>query len=95
LTAPATWLALAVIGAAAVLWLLRDRLAGLNRALQPIAGFAAEGLGFEWINQQIIGLAKGASALMSRTQTGQLNWNVAGIVGGLAAVLALLIWGIA
>lgn len=95
LTAPATWLALAVIALAAALWLLRDRLAGLSRALQPIAGFAAEGLGFEWINQQIIGLAKGASALMSRTQTGQLNWNVAGIVGGLAVVLALLLWGIA
>jgi hypothetical protein len=33
------------------------------------------------------------STATSYSQTGQLNWNVAGIVGGLVVVLTILVWG--
>jgi NADH-quinone oxidoreductase subunit L len=91
-TAPATWLTLGVIALGLAAWLMRDRLVGLTRLLLPVADFAAAGLGFEWLNRQIIRLTDGAASALSRTQTGQLNWNVAGIVGGLLLVLAILVW---
>lgn len=91
-TAPATWLALLVIALGLALWLLRARLDGLRRALRPLAGLAANSFGFEAVNRQITNGVRGAAATLSRTQTGQLNWNVAAIVGALALVLAILVW---
>jgi NADH-quinone oxidoreductase subunit L len=91
-TAPATWLTLGVIAVGLAAWLIRDRLVGLTRLLLPATDFAAAGLGFEWLNRQIIRLTNAAASALSRTQTGQLNWNVAGIVGGLLLVLAILVW---
>jgi len=92
-TAPATWLALAVIALGMTAWLIRDRLAGLTKLLSPVTSFAAAGLGFEWLNRQITRLTMSAATALSRTQTGQLNWNIAGIVGGLVLILAILVWG--
>lgn len=54
---------------------------------------AADDAVFSWFEQRIIGLAQGATAVLRATQTGQLNWNVAGIVGGLIIVLLLLLVG--
>jgi len=89
LLAPATWGTLLLIILSAGLWFLRGRLSGLIRVLQPLADFAARGLGFEWLNEQIVRLTVGAASILRRTQTGQLNWNVAGIIG---AVIVVLIW---
>jgi NADH-quinone oxidoreductase subunit L len=94
ITAPATWLTLVVIGLGLAIWLIRERLAGLSRSLAPLADFAADGLGFEWLNRQIIRATTAVSSTLSRTQTGQLNWNVAGIAGALIVVLAILVWSV-
>jgi NADH-quinone oxidoreductase subunit L len=86
---PATWLALAVIAAGFGLWFGRKVFAPLTRALKPLA---SGGLGFEWINRQIVTLTQWIAAQFQRAQTGQLNWNVLGILGGLT-VLLLVLWG--
>jgi NADH-quinone oxidoreductase subunit L len=93
LTTPATWLALAVVGLGIIIWLLQDRLVFLARPLKSLTELAQNDLGFEWLNQQLIRLVQGLAAALCRTQTGQLNWNVAGIVGGLVVLLAILVWG--
>jgi NADH-quinone oxidoreductase subunit L len=92
-TAPATYVALAVVALGLLAWFMRRALAGLSRALEPLARFADGGLGFEWLNGRIIALANGSAAAARVTQTGQLNWNVVGIVGGLILILAILILG--
>lgn len=93
-TAPTTWLALGVIGLGIAFWLWRPRLAKLTDVLQPVANAARKELGFERLNQTIIVLAEKSAATLAHTQTGILNWNVVGIVGGLAVVLVVLIWSI-
>ena len=53
----------------------------------------ASGLGFEWVNQQIVNLTKRTASMLQRTQTGQLNWNIAGILAGLVIILLILVRG--
>ncbi|MFN2223633.1 MAG: hypothetical protein ACK2UH_13830, partial [Candidatus Promineifilaceae bacterium] len=74
-----------------VAWLLRARLAPLTAALEPFIRLTQSDLGFEWLNRQIIGLFQRLSGVACSTQTGQLNWNVAGIVGALIVLLAFLL----
>lgn len=93
ITAPATGLALLVIALGLAVWPLRHRLHRWRQPLRPLVDLAVNGLGFEDINRQIIQGTKGAAAVFSRVQTGQLNWNVAAIVGALALVLVILMWG--
>jgi NADH-quinone oxidoreductase subunit L len=90
--APATWLAVAVVAVGVLLWLARGSLAGLTESLQPLARFADQGLGFEWLNQGTIGITQWLASTLRVTQTGQLNWNVAGIAAGLIIILAVLVW---
>lgn len=93
ITAPATWIALLVIAAGLAAWWQREYLAGLGRALTGFANLAAGGFGFESVNRGIVnGTIKAAEALRP-LQTGQLNWNIAGIIGGLILVLAWLALG--
>ncbi len=92
-TEPITLLAMAVIGAGIAFWLLRSRLRLLSRLSQPLVGPAQKDLGFEWLNRQVIRLVQELSVVLCSTQTGQFNWNVAGIVGGLVVLLVILIWG--
>lgn len=93
ITAPATGLALLVIALGLAVWPLRHRLHRWRQPLRPLVDLTVNGLGFEDINRQIIQGTKGAAAVFSRVQTGQLNWNVAAIVGALALVLVILMWG--
>ncbi len=92
-SAPATWLALLVIAIGLGLYLIRKSLTGLTNALSPFTRFAQGGLGFEWLNQEVINLTRGLSSALRVTQTGQLNWNVVGIIGGLGILLTILIGG--
>jgi NADH-quinone oxidoreductase subunit L len=92
--APSTWLALFIILIGFYLWTLRLRLKSLLGAFQPLVSFAEAGFGFEEINQGVVQLTKHLSSAVRITQTGQLNWNVVGIVGGLCIVLTLLAWGV-
>jgi hypothetical protein len=45
------------------------------------------------LEQGIMRLIGWGTAFLRMTQTGQLNWNVAGIVGGLILVLLVLVIG--
>jgi NADH-quinone oxidoreductase subunit L len=91
---PATGIALGAIALGLAVWLLRNRLAGLLKPVRPFAVFAARGLGFEWLNRQIVSLTTSTASALRATQTGQLNWNVVGILTGLVVVLAILMRGV-
>jgi len=92
--APATWISLAVIALGIGTWILRKSLAGIKDSLRPVARLFENGLGFEHLNQGIINVTKNLSAVLHLTQTGQLNWNILGIVGMLSVLLALLFIGV-
>jgi hypothetical protein len=51
------------------------------------------GLGFEHLNRGIINLTTGTASALRGTQTGVINWNMVGILGGLMILLAILVWG--
>ncbi len=87
---PATWVALGVIALGIAAWLLRDRLAGLTLALSGFSRAAANGFGAEMLNRGAVSLTQKAAAALQVSQTGQLNWNVLGIVAALVVVLLIL-----
>jgi hypothetical protein len=85
---------LAVVFAGMALWSLRGRLVGSQAFLGNARALTITDFGFEPLNRLIVRITKGAANWLGRTQTGQLNWNIAGIAGGLTLVLAvILIWG--
>jgi NADH-quinone oxidoreductase subunit L len=90
LLAPATYVALAVValGLAAYWW--RNKFAGLSEPFSGLGRFTANGFGFESINKGLVNITQNAATALQLTQTGQLNWNVVGIVGGLVAVLLVV-----
>ncbi len=88
-----TLIALAVIAIGLILWWQHARLAGLARRLQWLGKMAVDNFGFEWINRTVVRVTQGSAEALRVTQTGVLNWNVAGIVGGLIIVLIVLAWG--
>jgi NADH-quinone oxidoreductase subunit L len=90
LSAPPTWITLGVIAVGFVLWIERAALAKLTGALKPAV---TSGLGFEWVNRQIVNLTKRTASALQLFQTGQLNWNIAGILAGLVLILLVLVRG--
>jgi NADH-quinone oxidoreductase subunit L len=92
LTAPSTYLALALTCVGLALWIWRERLAALKQGLQPLARIAAHGFGIEAVDQRASSFVQHAAAWLARTQTGSLNWNIAGLVGALALILGVLVW---
>jgi NADH-quinone oxidoreductase subunit L len=93
LTAPATLVALAMVALGLAAWWWRDRLAGLSDLLQGVTFAARRDYGFEWLNRLIIRWTLRAGEGLRATQTGQVNWNMVGIVGALVIVLAILAGG--
>jgi len=93
LEAPATWLAMGVIGLGLLVWQARAWLTALTAALGWLATAASQSFGFEWVNWQITRATLGTAGALRVTQPGLLNWNVLGIVGGLVVLLVLLAWG--
>jgi NADH-quinone oxidoreductase subunit L len=90
---PVTWGALLVIALGLAIWQWRNRLAIISDRLRFVAQAAAADFGFEWLNHQLVTGTHRTAILLRRTQTGQLNWNIAGIVGGLVLVLLILVIG--
>ena len=84
---PATWITLVVIGLGLGVWAARNYFLRPAKVLKPLV---ESGLGFEWLNRQIAALTQWLASFLQRFQTGQLNWNVAGILGGLILILLLL-----
>jgi NADH-quinone oxidoreductase subunit L len=91
LTAPATYLAMGVVALGLLAWQFHGLLAGL--ALAPVGRAASNDFGFEWINLQVVKWTQTSANKLRTTQTGHLNWNVLGIVGGLVIVLVILALG--
>jgi NADH-quinone oxidoreductase subunit L len=93
ITAPATLVAMAVIGLGLAAWWQRDRLLLVSEPLADLGRAAESSFGFEEINrrvaEQVICMAEDLRVL----HPGQLNWNVLGIVAALAAVLLILALG--
>jgi NADH-quinone oxidoreductase subunit L len=89
-----TWLALAVVALGLAAWWWRDRLASVASGLRFFSRAAAADFGFAWLNRIIVGNVRSAAEVLSITQTGQINLNVLGIVGGLVIVLVILAWGV-
>jgi len=92
--APATYLALgaALIGLAA--WQWRRRIPGAQQSPGWLLAATESSFGLETANRLIVTAVQKAGAFLQRTQTGQLNWNVAGIAFGLIAVLIILAWSV-
>jgi NADH-quinone oxidoreductase subunit L len=88
--APPTWITLGVITLGFGSWIAHDVLVKCTRAIKPAV---TSGLGFEWVNQQVVNLVRRTASLLQRTQTGQLNWNIAGILAGLVLILLILVGG--
>ena len=59
----------------------------------PLAPVVESSFGFEPLNGLVVRSVQGLAAGFSRLQTGELNWNILGILGGLLLVLAVLLWG--
>jgi NADH-quinone oxidoreductase subunit L len=93
LLAPASWLAIAVVLTGLAFWWQRRRLGWLAGMLRAPASWAQASFGFEWINRQVVNGTQLTAQALRITQTGQLNWNVFGILIGLITVLAILASG--
>ena len=89
-SAPLTYLALLALALGLAAWWWRGRLAGVASRLGPLARAAAAGFGFDQLNDAVVGFTQRVAAALALTQTGQLNWNIAGLLGGLVLVLAIL-----
>jgi NADH-quinone oxidoreductase subunit L len=90
LSAPATWLTLVIVSVGLGMSWLRARGYRLFGGgwLNP---FVEASFGFEFINRLIVRGTYKMAEQLSMTQTGELNWNILGIVSALLAVL-LVLW---
>lgn len=88
-SARTTWFALLVIAFGFGLFWWRGRASALTpNWLQP---FVDTSFGFEPINQAVVRSISKVAERLRATQTGELNWNILGIISGLLVVL-LVLW---
>ena len=92
-TAPATFVALAVVALGLLAWWRRESLAGVARALRGVGTMASNSFGFEAINRGIVRATVASAESLRSTHNGVLNWNVFAILIGLVVVLAILALG--
>ncbi len=90
----ATYVALGVALLGFGLWLMRERLVQVVEFLTPLREIASEGFWFETFNGDVKDLTQRAATALRRTQTGLLSFNLLGIVGTLAILLALAWMGV-
>jgi NADH-quinone oxidoreductase subunit L len=90
--APATWFTLLIVAVGLGIAWMRAR------GFQLFGGgwlnpFVESSFGFEFLNRLIVKATYQVAEWFSRTQTGELNWNIFGIISALLAVLiALWVW---
>jgi len=89
LSAPATWLALVIVALGFGIFWLRARGFALFGGywLKP---FVESSFGFEPVNRFVVASVYQLAEKFSLTQTGELNWNILGIVSALLVVLVVL-----
>jgi NADH-quinone oxidoreductase subunit L len=92
LSAPATWFALLVVALGVGYSWIRMRSFKFFGGgwLQP---FVDTAFGFDSLNQFVVQLVSRSAERLRATQTGGLNWNILGIIGGLLLVLVVLWMG--
>lgn len=90
---PATYIALAVVALGLMTWVIREQLSTVAKSLKFIQIAAENSFGFEAINRGIVSGISGLAESLRGSQTGQLNWNVFGIVAAVILVLAVLLIG--
>jgi len=90
---PTTWISLAVIGLGCLTWIARDSLIGISNRLLFIRRLANGNFGFDFINEIIVKGINSSAEFLRKSQTGQLNWNIFGILSGLIIVIAILLIG--
>ena len=92
LSSPATWLALLIVGFGFVIAYIRMK--GFKYfgggALQPLVDTS---FGFDSLNTFVVQVVSKFAERLRATQTGELNWNILGIIGGLLVVLVVLWMG--
>jgi NADH-quinone oxidoreductase subunit L len=91
-TAPATWLAMTIVAVGLGISWLRARGYRLFGGgwLNP---FVESSFGFEWINRLIVRGTYQMAEWFSTSQSGELNWNILGIISALLVVLVVLLLG--
>ena len=89
--APATYIALGVVALGlAVSWMVRKQAAAPAPA--ALEALSRESFGLDWLNAQVARLTLQSASVLQKTQTGEMNWNVVGIIGALVVVLGILLW---
>ena len=88
-----TLIALNAVAIGLILWWTRDFWKGLVNRGQGLAQMARDSFGFEAINRGVVRVTVQSAEALRVTQPGLLNWNVAGIIGGLIVVLIVLVAG--
>ncbi|MBE0682614.1 MAG: NADH-quinone oxidoreductase subunit L [Anaerolineales bacterium] len=91
--APATWIALLVIALGLILFFTLGRKVALTESPRWLNSLTESSFGFESVNHFVVNTVSKFSESLRVTQTGQLNWNILGIIGALFIVLAVLLWG--
>jgi NADH-quinone oxidoreductase subunit L len=93
-SAPATWIALAIVAIGLGLFWFAGQKFALVESPTWLQALSDSSFGFEPLNRLVVrGVNQLAEALRA-TQTGELNWNILGIVGALLLVLVVLWWSV-
>ncbi len=93
LSSNATWIVVLVVLAGIVAWILWRGLARPGKGLEATRRGAEGGLGFEVINRGVTSATQWMGENLRVTQSGILNWNMAGIIIAVVAVLVVLAVG--
>lgn len=92
--APATWFALLVIALGLTLFFTLGRKFALTESPGWLNLLTESSFGFESLNHFVVSRVSKFAESLRATQTGQLSWNILGIISALFLVLmVLLIWG--
>jgi NADH-quinone oxidoreductase subunit L len=92
-SAPATWFALLVVALGLILFFTLGRKFALSESPSWLNSLTDSSFGFESVNHFVVNMVSKFAESLRATQTGELNWNILGIIGALFLVLAVLLWG--
>lgn len=93
ITAPATYIALAVVALGLLAGWQRERLSGVGQALGGLGRAAADSFGFEAVNRAVVSGTQRLAEGLRATQPGLLNWNIFAVLLALIVLLATLVLG--
>ncbi|HNE06150.1 MAG TPA: proton-conducting transporter membrane subunit, partial [Anaerolineales bacterium] len=89
--APATWFALLTITLGLTLFFTFGRKIALTENPRWLNALTESSFGFEPINHFVVKLVRNFAEKLRATQTGELNWNILGIIGALLLVVVVLL----